>query len=429
VRAVNVGLLGCGVVGTGFVDLVRRSAPLVAARTGVTVNLARVAVKDRTKPRPVERELLCDAQALFADPSVSIVVELVGGIEPARSLVLAAIESGRHVVTANKALLAAHGAEILGAARRRGVRVAFEASVCGGLPVLRAITQGLVANRIDRIWGIVNGTSNFILSAMEDGATFDAALDVAKACGFAEPDPSLDIDGHDALSKLQILVALAFGFDVDPATIRVEGIRRVTKGDVDAARRRGLVLRHLVQADRLPEGLRLSVGPVLLPERHPLAWSKNEFNSLLVRGDAVGETIFTGKGAGPVATASAVLADVVDVAQAPLKGTVPFFAGAPPRVDGGPPRVDDVRGAFVVRFGAGVERDAATAAFVRHGVDVDEFDVEDDGVRAHVADCSEAAVRAAAADLGPSALVVPRAEKPPAAVGAVTSSAFSASRV
>jgi len=415
VKTVNVGLLGCGVVGAGFVDLVRRSAPLVASRTGVAVNIARVAVKDRGKARPVERELVCDADRLLADPAIDVVVELVGGIEPARSLVLRAIESGRHVVTANKALLAAHGAEILGAAQRRGVRVAFEASVCGGLPVLRAITQGLVANRIDRIWGIVNGTSNFILSAMEDGATFDAALDVAKACGFAEPDPSLDIDGHDALQKLQILVALAFGFDVDPATIRVDGIRRVTKGDVDAARRRGLVLRHLVQADRLPGGLWLSVGPVLLPERHPLAWSKNEFNSLLVRGDAVGETIFTGKGAGPTATASAVLADVIDVA------TVPFIPGAPPRAEGSPPRADDVRRAFVVRLGDATSPADATTAFARHGVDVVEFDVADDGVRARVAEASEAAVRAAAAEFDEAPLVVP--------LGGVDSPAFAAVRV
>jgi len=407
-REVNVGLLGCGVVGTGFLDLVRRSAPLVLSRSGVTVNVRRVAVRDVKKARAFERELICGADELLADPSIDVVVELVGGVEPARALVLRAIESGRHVVTANKAMLAAHGAEILGAARRRGVRVAFEASVCGGLPVLRAITQGLVANRIDRVWGIVNGTSNFILSAMEDGATFDAALAVAKACGFAEPDPSLDVDGHDALQKLQILVALAFGADVEAWTIPVEGIRDVTKADVDDARRRGFALRHLVQADRLADGLWLSVGPVLLPERHPLAWSKNEFNSLLVRGDAVGETIFTGKGAGPIATASAVLADVVDVA------TVPFFAGAPPLTDAGPPRSDDVRRAFVVRLKADV---AAADAFRRRGIEPLDVDVAGDGVRVLVGESSERAVRAAAEEACPGgdALVLPLAAPPPAA--------------
>lgn len=405
-----MGLIGCGVVGTGFVELVRRSAPLLESRTGLSVRIAKVAVRDRAKPRTVERDLLCDADTLLADPSIGVVVELVGGIEPARTLVLRAIESGRHVVTANKALLAAHGTEILGAAARRGVRVAFEASVCGGLPVLRAISQGLVANRIDRIWGIVNGTSNFILSAMEDGATFGAALAAAQACGFAEPDPSLDVDGHDAVQKLQILTALAFGFDLDAATIRVEGIRGVTRGDVAAARRRGLVLRHLVQADRLPGGLWFSVGPVLLPERHPLAWSKDEFNSLLVRGDAVGETIFTGKGAGPTATASAVLADVVDVAN------VPFIAGAPPRTDGEPPRVHDVRRAFVVRLPADApSADEVTAAFARHGVRQVGFDPSPDGVRVLVPEASEAAVRGAAAELvvGGAPLVIPLGAPPP----------------
>jgi len=404
VKTVNVGLLGCGTVGAGFVDLVRRSAPLVASRAGVDVRIARVAVRDRSKPRCVERDLLCDADALLRDDEIGVVVELIGGFEPARTLVLRAIESGRHVVTANKALLAAHGAEILGAAARRGVRVAFEASVCGGLPVLRAITQGLVANRIDRIWGIVNGTSNFILSSMEDGATFGAALAAAQACGFAEPDPSLDIDGHDALQKLQILVGLAFGFDADPATIPVEGIRRVTRDDVVAARERGLVLRHLVQADRLADGLWLSVGPVLLPERHPLAWSKNEFNALLVRGDAVGETVFTGKGAGPMATASAVLADVVDVATVPHTGLVP------PRAEERPPRAADLRRAFVVRV-AGDEGDDLLAAFARRGVEVADIAVDDAATRIETEESSEAAVRAAVAESG-GALCVPLGAAP-----------------
>jgi len=406
VKTVNVGLLGCGTVGAGFVDLVRRSAPLVASRAGVDVRIARVAVRDRSKPRPVERDLLCDADALLRDDEIGVVVELIGGLEPARTLVLRAIESGRHVVTANKALLAAHGAEILGAAARRGVRVAFEASVCGGLPVLRAITQGLVANRIDRIWGIVNGTSNFILSSMEDGATFGAALAAAQACGFAEPDPSLDIDGHDALQKLQILVGLAFGFDADPATIPVEGIRRVTRADVVAARERGLVLRHLVQADRLADGLWLSVGPVLLPERHPLAWSKNEFNALLVRGDAVGETVFTGKGAGPMATASAVLADVVDVA------TVPFTGLAPARAEERPPRAADLRRAFVVRV-ASTAADDLLAAFARRGVEVADIAVDDAATRVETQVSSESAVRAAVAEAG-DALCIPLGMPSPA---------------
>jgi len=413
-----VGLLGCGVVGTGLVELVRRSAPLVLERSGVSVRIARVAVRDREKERPVDRALVGDADALFADPSIGVVVELIGGIEPARTLVLRAIESGRHVVTANKALLAAHGAEILGAAARRGVRVAFEASVCGGLPVLRAITHGLVANRIDSVWGIVNGTSNFILSAMEDGATFDAALGAARACGFAEEDPSLDIDGWDALQKLQILVALAFGLDAGAAPVVVEGIRGVTRGDVAAARARGLSLRHLVRADRVADGLALSVGPVLLPERHPLAWSRYEFNAILVRGDAVGETVYTGRGAGGVATASAVLADVVDVA------TVPASAyRAPP--DPTPVRcADDAARPFVVRLPRGAPEFGEIAdAFARHGLRVTAVRAEEDGVRVDVAHASAAAVRRAAEDVAgaqrgaPPPLCVPVAGPVPAASG------------
>jgi homoserine dehydrogenase len=394
VRTANVGLLGCGVVGAGFVELLRRSAPLVLERSGVSVRIARVAVRDRARDRQVDREIVGDADALFADPSVGVVVELIGGIEPARTLVLRAIESGRHVVTANKALLAAHGAEILGAAARRGVRVAFEASVCGGLSVLRAITHGLVANRIDSVWGIVNGTSNFILSAMEDGATFDAALGAARACGFAEEDPSLDIDGWDALQKLQILVALAFGRDAGAAPVVVEGIRGVTRGDVTAARARGLSLRHLVRADRVADGLALSVGPVLLPERHPLAWSRYEFNAILVRGDAVGETVYTGRGAGPMATASAVLADVVDVA------TVPASAYRPPP-DPVPVRcAADVARPFVVRLPRGAPEFGAIAeSFARHGVRATAARAEDDGVRVEVAETTADAVRRAALDV------------------------------
>ena len=414
-RTANIGLLGCGVVGTGLVELLRRSAPLVLERSGVSVRIARVAVKDRAKERPVERDIVGDAEALFADPSVGVVVELIGGIEPARTLVLRAIESGRHVVTANKALLAAHGAEILGAAARRGVRVAFEASVCGGLPVLRAITHGLVANRIDSVWGIVNGTSNFILSAMEDGATFDAALGAARACGFAELDPSLDIDGWDALQKLQILVALAFGEDAGGAAVEVDGIRGVTRGDVAAARARGFALRHLVRADRVSGGLALSVGPVLLPERHPLAWSRYEFNAILVRGDAVGETVYTGRGAGPMATASAVLADVVDVA------TVPASAyRAPP--DAAPVAcAPDVPRAFVVRLPREAPQFGEIAeAFLRHGVRATAATASEDGVRVDIAPAPADAVRRAALDVAgalpgaPPPLCVPVAGPVPA---------------
>jgi homoserine dehydrogenase len=397
VPTARIGLLGCGAVGTGFLELLRRSAPRLQARTGVLPQITKVAVRDRTKSRAFERELLTDPSALVVDPAVDVVVELIGGIEPARTLVLAAIAAGKHVVTANKALLAAHGAEILGAASLRGVRVGFEASVCGGLPVLRAISQGLVANRIDRIWGVVNGTSNFILSAMEDGATFEGALEAARACGFAEADPSLDIDGHDARDKLQILVALAFGFDVDPSVIRLSSIRDVTHEDIAAARSAGLVIRQLAQADLVGDALWLSVGTVLLPERHALAWSRDEFNSLLLHGDAVGDAVFTGKGAGPLATASAVLADVVDVATVPIGVPLPRRQEVVPRI------ATDRRSPFHLRIFSGSPQKTAAAtvqALAAHEIDVVSVTTDAKAVRLVLAENSEARVRQAVQQLG-----------------------------
>jgi homoserine dehydrogenase len=316
-KQVRIGLLGCGVVGGGLCELIRRNRAVVADRTGVELRVQRVLVRDPKKERPVGRELVTtDAAAVLDAPDVDIVVELIGGLEPARAYITRAIEARKNVVTANKALLAVSGADLFRRAAGRRVRIGFEASVCGGIPIIRAISAGLVGNRISTLVGIVNGTCNFILTKMtEERCTFAAALADAQRRGFAEADPSLDIDGHDAAQKLQILAEIAFGAELDQTSFPVEGIRHVEDEDIRTASEWGYVLKHVVIGKDLGEALDLRAHPALLPEVHPLAHVRNEFNSVLLRGDAVDEMIFTGKGAGSLPTASAVLSDIIDISQ------------------------------------------------------------------------------------------------------------------
>jgi homoserine dehydrogenase len=316
-KKVRIGLLGCGVVGGGLCELIRRNRGVVADRTGLELEVQRVLVRDPRKERPVERSrVTTDAAAVLEAPDVDIVVEVIGGLEPAREYLARAIEAKKNVVTANKALLAARGAEIFRRAADRRVRIGFEASVCGGIPIIRAISAGLVGNRISALVGIVNGTCNYILTRMsEEKCTFAAALAEAQKRGFAEADPSLDIDGHDAAQKLQILAELAFGAELDHVPFPVEGIRLIEDEDIRAAAELGYVLKHIVVGKDLGDALDLRAHPALLPDVHPLAHVRNEFNSVLLRGDAVDEMIFTGKGAGSLPTASAVLSDIIDVSR------------------------------------------------------------------------------------------------------------------
>ncbi len=316
-KKVQIGLLGCGTVGRGLVELLRRNRSVVADRTGIDLELRRVLVRDPRKERPVEPALLTtDPASVLESKDVDIVVELIGGIEPAQSYLHRAIDAGKNVVTANKALLAQAGTEIFRRAADRRVKVGFEASVCGGIPIIRAIAGGLVGNRISTLVGIVNGTCNFILTKMtEEKCPFAAALAEAQKRGFAEADPSLDIDGRDAAQKLQLLAELAFGADLDRARFLVEGIRHIEEEDVRSAEDLGYVLKHLAIARDLGESLDLRVHPALLPTVHPLAHVRNEFNSVLLRGDAVDEMIFTGKGAGSLPTASAVLSDIIEISK------------------------------------------------------------------------------------------------------------------
>ncbi len=315
-KKLKVGLLGCGTVGRGLVDLIRRNRRLIAERSGVEIEVSKILVRDLTKDRGVDRALLTDRPEEVIRNGCDVVVELIGGLEPARSFLTQAIEQKKDVVTANKALLALSGAELFRAAAASGVRVGFEASVCGGIPIIRAIASGLVGNRIEAICGIVNGTCNYILTRMaEEGLSFDAALREAQAKGFAEADPTLDVDGLDAAQKLEILAELAFGAQVDPGQVLVEGIRQLDEEDIRSARELGYVLKHVAIARDLGESLDLRVHAALLPAVHPLAHVRNENNAVLLKGDAVGEMIFQGKGAGSLPTASAVLADLIEIAR------------------------------------------------------------------------------------------------------------------
>jgi homoserine dehydrogenase len=315
-RKLKIGLLGCGNVGRGLVELVGRNEALIRQRSGVELRITKILVRDLEKERHgVDRALLTTQPDKVLNNGCDLVVELVGGIEPARSFIEQSLAHGKHVVTANKALLALDGFSLMKTAKAKKVRLGFEASVCGGIPIIRALRDGLVGNNIQRLSGILNGTCNYILTRMtEDRVEFEDALREAQVKGFAEADPSLDIDGHDAAQKLKILTELAFSAQVDAGAVQVEGIRDIAADDVQAAREFGFVIKHVATAELSENAVSLGCAPVLLPMSHQLARIRDENNAVLVRGDAVGEMLFSGKGAGSLPSASAVLSDVVDIA-------------------------------------------------------------------------------------------------------------------
>jgi homoserine dehydrogenase len=326
-QQVNVGMIGGGTVGSGVVHALELNGGLLSSRLGIKVNLRKVAVTDVRKPRayPVPRPYLTtDWESVVTDPQVDVVAELVGGTTVARRMVLRALKLGKPVVTANKALLSAHGEELFAAAQRYGTNLYYEASVCGGIPIIKALREGFVGNRITHLYGIVNGTCNYILTRMkQEGADFSEALKDAQAQGYAEAEPALDIDGYDAQHKIGILASLAHGFWVNPKHIYVEGIRGVTKADIQFAAQLGYTIKLLGIIKRVkgrgPKGLngsriQVSVYPTLVPNAHVLASVSHVFNAVFVRGDIVGDTLFYGRGAGKDATASAVLSDLADAA-------------------------------------------------------------------------------------------------------------------
>ena len=321
-RAVGVGLIGLGTIGGGVVRVLSKNASVIAQRLGFALELRRVA--DHHPENAARYKALSGVpfdttpDALLEDPAVDIVVELVGGVDGARALVLRAFENGKHVVTANKALLALHGAELFDAARAHGVDVAFEASVGGGIPILRSLREGLAANRIESLHGIMNGTTNYVLSEMErSGEDFTLALERAQQLGYAEADPRFDVDGVDAAHKLTLLVAMAFGVQVRCADIPTEGIRGLLPLDFEAAREFGLRIKLLGIARPFDGGERIEarVHPTMIPADSLLANVDGAMNAVAVQGDAVGPTLFYGAGAGALPTASAVIADLMEIAR------------------------------------------------------------------------------------------------------------------
>lgn len=313
---VKVGLLGLGTVGGGVTRVLAENAEEISRRAGRSIVITHAAARnlDSTTANTAGITLTEDAQAVVDDPEVSIIVELMGGYEPARTLLLRALENGKHVVTANKALIARHGNEIFAAAGRAGRMVNFEAAVGGGIPIIKALREGLAGNRIEWIAGIINGTTNFILSEMrEKGCEFSEVLAEAQALGYAEADPTFDIEGIDAAHKLTILAAIAFGMPLQFDQVYVEGISRITQDDVAYAEAFGYRIKHLGIARHSAQGVELRVHPTLIPQRLLLADVHGVMNAILVKGNAVGQSLYYGAGAGAAPTASAVVADLIDV--------------------------------------------------------------------------------------------------------------------
>jgi homoserine dehydrogenase len=324
-QQVNLGMIGGGTVGSGVFNAWRQNGDLIAARLGVKLVFRKIAVKSFDEPRayPIARSLMTtDWQEIVNNPEIQIVIELVGGTGIAKTMMLAALAAGKTVVTANKALLSAHGPELFAAAAKHNANLFYEASVCGGIPIIKSLREGFVANRFPAIYGIVNGTCNYILTRMkEEGAEFADVLADAQKQGYAETPPDLDIDGVDAQHKTGILASLAHGFWVDHHKIHTEGIRHISKIDMQFARQLGYVIKLLgivkeskVQSSKSKVGIQVSVYPALIPNSHVLANVNHVFNAVFVRGDVVGDTLFYGRGAGKDATASAVLSDVADAA-------------------------------------------------------------------------------------------------------------------
>jgi len=310
VKHIRIGLLGCGTVGGGFVQLVDREHERIARRYGVQLELGRILVRNLEKERPgIRRDLLTTSALDVLDADCSLIVEVIGGVHCAGTYVRRAIAQRRDVVTANKALLAASGSELFDAAARSRVRIGFEASVCGGVPVIGALRRGLAGDSIESISGVLNGTSNYVLCRMAEGLDLGSAVLRAQEAGFAEADPSLDIGGDDAAQKLAILAQLAF--DAPVRRNSVTGIGGVTACDLERARRNGRVVRQVAEARRVTGGVELVVEPRELPASHPLALIVDEQNAVVIRGRAVGEIVLSGRGAGSMPTAAAVLSDVL----------------------------------------------------------------------------------------------------------------------
>jgi homoserine dehydrogenase len=359
-KAINVGLLGIGTVGGGTWTVLTRNQEEISRRAGRPIRITAVADRNLAAARALvgdQARLTDDAFSLVRDPDIDIIVELIGGYTTARELVLEAIENGKHVVTANKALLAVHGNEIFAAAQKKGIMVAFEAAVAGGIPIIKALREGLSANRIQWIAGIINGTTNFILSEMRDkGHSFDAVLHEAQKLGYAEADPTFDIEGIDAAHKATLMASIAFGIPVQFDKAYVEGITKLQAKDIRYAEQLGYRIKLLGIAKRRENGVELRVHPTLIPAKRLIANVEGAMNAVLVQGDAVGATLYYGKGAGAEPTASSVIADLVDVTRlhtADKHHRVPHLAFQPDQMTDLPILpIDEVETSYYLRMRA-----------------------------------------------------------------------------
>lgn len=358
-KPVNIGLLGIGTVGLGTYRVLNRNQEEIQRRAGRNIRISMVADIDVERARSlvgVDCVVVNDGRQVIANPDIDIVVELIGGYGIAYELVMAAIEAGKHVVTANKALLAVHGTEIFAAAHRKGVMVAFEASVAGGIPIIKALREGLTANRIEWIAGIINGTTNFILSQMrEKNWSFQQALEMAQSLGYAEADPTFDIQGIDAAHKASIMAAIAFGVRMPFKSAYVEGITQLQSQDIRFAEQLGYRIKPLGIAKQTLDGIELRIHPCLVPAKSIIANVEGAMNAVMVQADAVGTTLYYGKGAGSEPTASAVIADLVDITRlhtADPLNRVPHLAFQPQEMRDIPIlSIDKVLTAFYLRLG------------------------------------------------------------------------------
>ena len=369
--AVRVGVLGYGNVGAAVVQLIAENGDTIAARTGLRLEVTRVAVRHLAKPRAGFSTFTADAESVVVDPEVDLVVEVMGGLHPAKELVLAALKAGKPVVTANKELMAAAGAELFDAAAKAGVDLLFEAAVAGAIPLMRPLRESLAGDRIERVLGIVNGTTNFILTRMtESGQSFDEALAEAQELGYAERDPTADVEGHDAAAKAAIIASLAFGVRVVAGDVYREGITGVSADDIRMAGRLGYVVKLLAVIDAVDGAVAVRVHPAMVPAAHPLASVRESFNAVFVEGAAAGELMFYGRGAGGRPTASAALGDVIDAAANLRQGT---SAGVPGLASARIRPMDEVRSQYYLSLDVadrpGVLEQVA-AAFARHLVSI-----------------------------------------------------------
>ncbi len=352
-ETVKIGLIGLGTIGSGFAALLKRNKSYISENSGINLELSKVADKDRAKleAQGFSEELIAgDIREVTENPDLDIVVELIGGLEPAKTFITEALKNGKHIVTANKDLIAMHGKELLNLASEKGLNIYYEASVGGGIPLIRPLKHSLAVDKIYRLVGIVNGTTNYIFTRMaQDNLGLSDALIEAQKLGFAEPDPTNDIEGFDAAYKLMIMSSLAFGSIVERDKLYVEGIGKVTYEDIDYAREIGYAIKLLAIGEKLPEGLALRVHPTLVPFEHPLASVQNELNAVYIEGDAVGEVMLYGRGAGAMPTATSVLADVTEAARSvifrPNAGVIESFSSQLPLIP-----IEEMNTRFYLRF-------------------------------------------------------------------------------